>query len=1073
MPDAKNYQKLRIFLASPGDVAKEREAVRSVVAELNKTGSGLADSRGIQFEVIGYDTHVAPDMGRPQGVTFTQLPPDKWDIFIGILWQRFGSPTGEVDPQTGKEFESGSIEEFSRAYAFWHQHGAPRILFYRSKQPVNVFDLKPEQIQALQKVESFFAQFGPHANHPGYYHTYQTPEDFKDAVRQDLQQFLLAYKKEDRPPAAPAAKSPAPRASDEALQRRYLKKLQGYCDLLPLAAVDEKTDSSSGNRLRLSQVYINLNTTDFVDKTGKVVTHEMRAQRQAAEREEKEKLQPYTALQAAAQHPALVILGDPGSGKSSFLNHLMFVLAAKRLQPGNELPPDWPHGPLLPVRVLLRELAVSLEKKGAKNFLNLGAEARRRELSRVVYEHIAEHLADYDAPDFAEALKTAIANGNCLLVFDGLDEAATAQRPLVRLAVEEFCASHPGNRSLLTCRIRSYEGKACLESFKTVTLAPFDNEQIAGFIAHWYDALPQKFNAEQAAAKKADLREAVQRLPQDLVRNPLLLTTLANMHTNSLELPRQRIKLYKNASALLLQRWQAHKAGKVSLIEALGLQSDKEIYRALWELGYFAQKSERGQAAADIPQTEAINILTRHFAPLDKPLVAAGEFLDFVDQTAGLLIGRGGASGNVYAFPHRTFQEYFAGCHLAKGSRNFKNELAKLLAEGDYWRLTAQLGIEEFLYNDNNDGAAMDVAYWLCPPHELPPAAVQPADEKAWRGALWAGHFALEIGLARIAQDDLPEGGPAFLERLRQRLIRIFTENLLPPRERADAGFVLGQLGDPREGVCTLPPLWVELPGGRFTMGDKENGPPHEVELSPFKISKYPITNAQFERFMNDGGYQNEKWWSKAGWEYRQKENREEPRYWDDEESNLPNQPVVGVSWFEAEAFCNWLTEQLASGKSASLQVASSKKQIVRLPTEAEWEFAARGKEGRKYPWQTPAGGNDEPTPERANYDQSQISRPTAVGMYHLGATPEGIFDLAGNVWEWCLDWYDEKYYAECKKKGVVKNPFCTKESWGRVQRGGAYYSDADALRGGRRHGYDPGYWLDGYGFRVCVAVES
>jgi hypothetical protein len=73
MPEVKNYQMLKIFLASPGDMAKERETVRSVVAELNKSGSGLADERGIQFEVIGYDTHVAPDMGRPQGVTFTQL----------------------------------------------------------------------------------------------------------------------------------------------------------------------------------------------------------------------------------------------------------------------------------------------------------------------------------------------------------------------------------------------------------------------------------------------------------------------------------------------------------------------------------------------------------------------------------------------------------------------------------------------------------------------------------------------------------------------------------------------------------------------------------------------------------------------------------------------------------------------------------------------------------------------------------------------------------------------------------------------------------------------------------------
>lgn len=1058
MPDSKTYCKLRLFLASPSDVAKEREYVRAVVNELNKTGSGVADDKGIQFEVLGYDTHVAPDMGRPQGVTFDQLPPESWDIFIGILWQRFGSPTGEIDPRTGKEFQSGSIEEFTRAYQLWQEHGTPRIFFYRSKQPINFFELKPEQVQALQQVEAFFTQFGPNADHPGFYRTYQTPEEFQNLVRQDLNKFLLATKT-TAPPTAPQPLAPSPRMSTPALQTRYLQNLQRYCDLLPLAAVDEKTDSSSGNRLTLSQVYINLNTTDFVDENGKLVIPSRRDAPQRSGDPEKE-LQPYTALQAATQHAALVILGDPGSGKSSFLNHLMFLLAAKHLQPEYELPSDWPHGALLPVRVLLRELAVSLENKGAKNFLNQSSESRRRELSRIVHEHIAEHLVEYlakeEAPDYAPALPEAIAAGKCLLVFDGLDEAPTPLRPLVRFAVEEFCAAFPNNRSLVTCRVRSYEGKACLADFKTVTLAPFDDAQLEGFISHWYDALPQKFNAEQAEAKKADLQTAVARLPQDLVRNPLLLTTLANMHTNSLELPRQRIKLYKNASALLLQRWQRHKAGGASLLEALGLQSEREIYRALWELGYFAQKAERGQATADIPQAEAVNILTKHFAALDEPLKAAAAFLDFVDQTAGVLIGKGGAAGNVYSFPHRTFQEYFAGCHLAKGSRDFKRALRGLLEEGDYWRLTAQLGLEEFLYNDTNDGAAMDVAYSLCPLRE-------PVDEKDWRGALWAGHFAQEIGASRIAQDDLPEGGPEFLERVRRRLIVIIEKNLLPPLEHADAGFVLGRLGDPREGVCALPPVWVELKGGKFTMGskDKDAGddekPPHEVEVSPFKISKYPITNAQFAAFMDAGGYHEQKWWSEEGWKKRQEYNWEEPRLWENDDFNLPNQPVVGVSWFEAGAFCNWL------GAEGLGQRAEGKKLMVRLPTEAEWEFAARGKEGRKFPW-----GKEDPTPKRANFGKL-INRPTAVGSYAQGATPEGIFDLAGNVWEWCLDFYNENYYAACKKKGVVKNPICAQESWGRVLRGGAYYSDAVGLRGSLRDRHYPDYGLDYLGFRVSA----
>ncbi len=171
---------------------------------------------------------------------------------------------------------------------------------------------------------------------------------------------------------------------------------------------------------------------------------------------------------------------------------------------------------------------------------------------------------------------------------------------------------------------------------------------------------------------------------------------------------------------------------------------------------------------------------------------------------------------------------------------------------------------------------------------------------------------------------------------------------------------------------------------------------------------------------------------------------------------------MIGVSWFEAESFCIWLGEQGANGKGQNAR--------VRLPTEAEWEFAARGKEGRKFPWWR-AKDQAEPTPEHANFGRL-INRPTAVGSYAKGATPEGVFDLAGNVWEWCLDFYDEKYYAACNKKGVVKNPLCMKESWGRILRGGAYYSEAPGLRGSLRRGNYPDGRNDLDGFRVCV-VES
>jgi len=330
---------------------------------------------------------------------------------------------------------------------------------------------------------------------------------------------------------------------------------------------------------------------------------------------------------------------------------------------------------------------------------------------------------------------------------------------------------------------------------------------------------------------------------------------------------------------------------------------------------------------------------------------------------------------------------------------------------------------------------------------------------------MWAGHFAATIGLGPI-EKDLEGGGPAFLDRLRERLVKILTNGLLPALERAEAGFALGRLGDPRPGVCNFDPaMWAPLPGGRFTMGDKKDGPPHVVELSPFKISKYPITNSQFEEFMKAGGYgekSGKQWWSKEGWKYRQEQNWEKPRYWDNDDYNLLNQPVVGVSWFEAEAFCNWLTTRLRAEKQID------KNEIVRLPTEAEWEFAARGKAGRVYPWD-----KDDPTPEHANYDDSKINRTTAVGCYSKGVTTEGVFDLAGNVWEWCRDWYFDNYYVDCKKLGVVKNPPGPKTGPGRAVRGGSWFVSEVFLRAALRYWNYPVFRSIYGDFRVVVAAES
>ncbi len=211
--------------------------------------------------------------------------------------------------------------------------------------------------------------------------------------------------------------------------------------------------------------------------------------------------------------------------------------------------------------------------------------------------------------------------------------------------------------------------------------------------------------------------------------------------------------------------------------------------------------------------------------------------------------------------------------------------------------------------------------------------------------------------------------------------------------DRLAAAEALGQAGDPRLAEDN----WVAF--GTFEMG------------------KYPVTVAEYKVFVEDDGYANDGWWKEGGFK-----KEKEPREWG-EQLEHPNRPVTGVSWFGAAAYCAW--------KGA------------RLPTEAEWERAAAGEGKREYPW-----GDEKPDAQRANYREGGPGHATPVGLYPAGGTPEGLQDMAGNVWEWCEDWYE---------KGKS-----------RVVRGGAWDVGGDFLRGSFRVGYVPEYRSYNFGFRLA-----
>jgi formylglycine-generating enzyme required for sulfatase activity len=327
------------------------------------------------------------------------------------------------------------------------------------------------------------------------------------------------------------------------------------------------------------------------------------------------------------------------------------------------------------------------------------------------------------------------------------------------------------------------------------------------------------------------------------------------------------------------------------------------------------------------------------------------------------------------------------------------------------------------------------------------------------------------------ARANASERGQTLLKRLQTDLAALLTGGELTPPERAEAGQALAVLGDFRPGVNLSPPLlkgeglgerslpdirWCDIPGGEFIMGSDdgpaEEKPAHRLTLPAFQISQFPITNVQFGAFVAAGGYQQERYWPEAKkegyWRAGQfqgrvdNEGRDRP-YDFGSPFNLPNHPVVGVSWYEAVAFCRWLSEQ--SGR------------LVRLPTEAEWEKAARGTDGRKYPW-----GNEEETAARCNMRDTGINTTSAVGLFPSGKSPCQLFDMSGNVWEWCSTIWAEKAYP-VKIQDEWAGSYLDRTNVLRVLRGGAFLDGADGVRCAARNGISPNNRNNNIGFRVVL----
>jgi formylglycine-generating enzyme required for sulfatase activity len=499
------------------------------------------------------------------------------------------------------------------------------------------------------------------------------------------------------------------------------------------------------------------------------------------------------------------------------------------------------------------------------------------------------------------------------------------------------------------------------------------------------------------------------RSPRSLINlagNPFMLFMLSRVYAKKGELPTNRGKLFEAFVVMLFER------------EEIG-SMEYEIQRGLGALAFSMQQEGREGTAVSLPFARS-RLAEENIADPDWHLQLA--------VNASIL-----AIGDRVRFSHQLLQEYFAGTHLDTE----RISAASIWESHIWWKPTGWEETAILRAGQLND--ATPLVRWLLEVN--PVLAYRCMDESGAAG----------------------EVPPNILERLRWSLRGRMTDPETAPIGRAETGRVINFLpdGDPREGIGLnaqrVPDIhWCYVPRSSFLLGShdtdllshEDEKPLHELLLDDFHISKYPITNAQFEPFIATE-YNERKWWTDLGWSW--KGERTQPQV--TQYSRLANYPRVNVTWHEVIAYCKWLTFVLQSTSQLK-----NDEEII-LPTEAQWAKTARGADARLYTW------GDEWEPLKGNVDETGIEDICAVGLFPDGVSPYRTHDMTGNIWEWCLsEWANYPYQDDSRND--LNSP-ATK-----VVRGGAFGGGQHSCRCEYRGLGDPGFDSPNLGFRI-VRIRS
>lgn len=817
----------------------------------------------------------------------------------------------------------------------------------------------------------------------------------------------------------------------------------------------------------------------------------------------------------AAIPDAIVLLGTPGSGKTTLVRHLQLDDARTQLDTGGAR-----------VSFLISLSGYPLSPKPDEDMPDprawLAAQWRKR--------------APAGLPAFDDLLNA----GHMLLLLDAINEIPNRGREDYAERVEKWrCFLRddlpPGNRVVFTCRTLDYSIELSVKddvTVRQVQIKPLTPEQIQEFL--------DKYAPEHAQttwqAIKGDERQI------ELYSTPYFLKLLAEQVNAGGGVPKGRASLFTGFVRLALKR-EVNARTALFMRDDLLTPADRALLanpqplrpHQLPEQGLLIPKltalafdMQRRQFAGDafkvrLSKADAKSLLD---APQAEDIVAAGLELGFLDEDR--------ATDEVLFF-HQLLQEYFAARRLAR-------EPDPSLVRHPWRASEISPSLEDVLAGPDNYEPlpGLPTTGWELTTQIAAEMAADP-------DAFVQGMAEVNLPLAGLcAATEAVRASDALKKRLRELLVARTLDEGAELRARIEAGEALGELGDPRfvrrvgpHGPYLMPPL-VSVPAGDYPMGDDEGyadeQPAHTVPVAAFEIGQFPVTNAEYKCFVDAGGYDDERWWDtdaakawrsgasavegeRRGWLLERKslqmwtveQMREQlpgrgfspddlefliwlrnmtdeafdawledvvkprdrdraPWFWDDPRFNRPAQPVVGVCWHEARAYCAWLSAQTGA--------------TFRLPTEAEWEAAARGTEGRRY-----AFGEDF-DPSRCNTIEGRVRRTTPIGVYPLGATPalraspageaprEGspIYDLCGNAWEWTISLWGEdpqtpEYQYPYMERRADREAVTAPDTVLRVVRGGAWCDFRDLARASYRSGDNPDYRVNNGGFRVDRAL--